>query len=113
MCSFKTFIYLLGCAGSLVIVAVSQGYSSLQCMGFSQQWLLLLQSTGSRHMGFSGCGMGSVVALPGLWGTGSIVGCLGLIAPWHVGSSQTRIEFMLPALASGFFTTESPGKPNK
>ena len=27
------------------------GYSSLWCMGFSLQWLLLLWSTGSRHMG--------------------------------------------------------------
>ena len=28
-----------------------QGYSSLQCMGFSLQWLLLLWSTGSRASG--------------------------------------------------------------
>ena len=37
-------------------VAVSGGYSSLWCVGFSLQWLLLLQSTGSRRAGFSSCG---------------------------------------------------------
>ena len=40
----------------LSLVASSGGYSSLQCAGFSLQWLLLLRSTGSRHMGFSSCG---------------------------------------------------------
>ena len=39
----------------LSLVAASGGYSSLQCAGFSLQWLLLLQSTGSRHTGFSSC----------------------------------------------------------
>ena len=29
---------------------------SLWCMGFSLQWLLLLRSTDSRHVGFSSCG---------------------------------------------------------
>ena len=40
----------------LSLVAVSGGYSSLQCMGLSLRWLLLLQSRGSRHTGFSSCG---------------------------------------------------------
>ena len=31
----------------LSLVVTSGCYSSLQCMGFSLQWLLLLQSTGS------------------------------------------------------------------
>ena len=35
--------------------AASGGYSSLRCVGFSLQWLLLL-SMGSRHSGFSSCG---------------------------------------------------------
>ena len=35
-------------ARGLSLVVVSGGYSSLQCVGFSLQWLLLLQSTGSR-----------------------------------------------------------------
>ena len=43
-------------ARGLSLVAASGGYSSLQCAGFSLQWLLLLQSMGSRHVGFSSCG---------------------------------------------------------
>ena len=38
------------------LVAESGGYSSLRCAGCSLRWLLLLQSTGSRHEGFSSCG---------------------------------------------------------
>ena len=58
------FIYFIfGCIGSLLLcagfslVVASGGYSLLWCVGFSLQWLLLLQSTGSRHMGFSSCGL--------------------------------------------------------
>ena len=39
----------------LSLVAVSGGYSSLWCAGFSLWWLLPLQSTGSRCSGFSSC----------------------------------------------------------
>ena len=54
-------IYIFSCTGSLLLgglslIAVSRGYSSLQCTGFSLQWLLLLQRTSSRHVGFSSCG---------------------------------------------------------
>ena len=35
---------------------------------------------------------------------------MGLVAPWHVGSSWTGIEPMSPALAGGFLTTAPPGK---
>ena len=41
----------------LSLVVVSGGYSSLRCTGFSLWWLLLLRSTGSRHTGFSSCGV--------------------------------------------------------
>ena len=59
---FILFIYFWLCwvfvAGrGLSLVAVSGGYSPLRCTGFSLRWLLLLQSTGSRHVGFSSCGM--------------------------------------------------------
>ena len=37
----------------LSLVTESGGYYSLQYVSFSSQLLLLLQSTGSRHMGFS------------------------------------------------------------
>ena len=43
-------------ARALSLVAASRGYSSLWCVGFSLWWLLLLQSTGSRCVGFSSCG---------------------------------------------------------
>ena len=35
----------------LSLVAASRGYSSLRCVGFSLQWLLLLRSTGPRVCG--------------------------------------------------------------
>ena len=38
---------------SFSLVVAIRGYSSLQCMGFSLRWLLLWQSTGFRHKGFS------------------------------------------------------------
>ena len=44
-------------ARGLSLVVMSGGYSSLQCTGFSLQWLLLLWSTGSRCAGFSSCGV--------------------------------------------------------
>ena len=43
------------CVGALAVV--SRGCSLLQCMGFSLWWLLLLQSTGSRQMGFRSCSL--------------------------------------------------------
>ena len=48
------WVFVAACGLSLVVS--SGGYSSLRCAGFSLQWLLLLQSTGSRHVGFSSCG---------------------------------------------------------
>ena len=61
---FYKFIYLFiywllwvfVAAHGLSLIALSGGYSSLRCMGFSLWWLLLLQSTGSRRVGFSSCG---------------------------------------------------------
>ena len=49
--------WALTAAHGLSLVAVSGGYSLLQYTGFSLWWLLLLWSTGSRHMGFSSCGL--------------------------------------------------------
>ena len=65
---FNKFIYLFiyfwlrwvfVAARGLSLVAASGGYSLLRCTDFSLRWLLLLcllQSTGSRHVGFSSCG---------------------------------------------------------
>ena len=53
---------MFGCVGSsflragFSLVAASGGSSSLRCAGFALQWLLLLQSTGSRRPGFRSCG---------------------------------------------------------
>ena len=59
---FNNFIYLFiwlhwvfVAAPGLSLVVASGGYSSLQHVGFSLQWLLLLQRMDSRCMGFSSC----------------------------------------------------------
>ena len=59
--------WVLVAARGLSLVAVSGGYSLLRCMAFSLQWLLLLQSLGSRSAasevvarGLSSCGSWAV-----------------------------------------------------
>ena len=47
------WVFVAACGLSLVVA--SGGYSSLQCAGFLLHWLPLLQSTGSRRVGFSSC----------------------------------------------------------
>ena len=59
-------------AHRLSLVSVSGGSSLLAVHGFSLWWLLLSYSMGSR-----------VRELQQLWR-------VGLVAPWHVESSQTR-----------------------
>ena len=44
-------------ARRLSLVAVSEGCSSLRCVGFSLRWFLLLWSMGSRRVGFGSCGV--------------------------------------------------------
>ena len=81
----------------LSLVVASRGYSSLQCVGFSLRRLLLLRSMGSRRTGFSSCGtraqqlwlVGSKAQAQQLWHT-------GLVAPRHVGSSQSRARTCVP-----------------
>ena len=77
------------------------GLFFLQCMSFSLRWLLLFQSTGSKR---------------GLH-------CLrhaGLVAPRHLGSSQTRYQTSVPSIVrwilshwtirkAPFFTILAPG----
>ena len=90
------FVATLG----LSLVAASGGYSSLQCMGFSLRWLLLLQSTGCRHAG-------SVVVACRLSSCGAWASLLrGMWDPPGPG-----LEPVSPALAGGFLTTVPPGKP--
>ena len=103
------FVFVAACRLSLV--AVSRGYSSLQCTGVSLRWLLLLQSTGSRCAGFSSCGTqaqqlwlaGSREQARQLWRT-------GLVAPSMWDLPGPGLEPMSLALAGGFLTTAPPGK---
>ena len=112
--SFFFFLWLrwvFVAARRLSLVVGSRGYSSLRCTGFSLWWLLLLRSTGSRHVGFSSCG----TRAQQLWLTGSRAQAqqlwhTGLVALWHEGSSWTRAQIVSPALAGGFLTTAPPGK---
>ena len=99
---YRDFIYLFfifGCIGSVLL-----------CMGFLQLRragaTLHCTAWTSRCSGFSCCGAralgtrASVVVareLQQLWLTGSRaqaqqLWCTGLVAPWHVGSSQTRAQ---------------------
>ena len=82
-----------------------QGYSSLQCAGVSLRWLLLLQSTGSRCTGFSSCGSRALEHRLSSCGarTQLLQGMWDLPGP--------GLEPMSHALAGGFLTTASPGKP--
>ena len=112
-----------GCVGSSLFYSScsEQGLALLllQCVGFSLQWLLLLQSTGSRACRLSVAAprlwsTGSVLAAPRLWSTGSVLRLPGSgaqaqklrlpgsgaqaqklwhaasVAPWHVGSFWVR-----------------------
>ena len=63
----------------LSLVAVSGGHSSSRCAGLSLSRPLLLRNTGSR------CADSVVVAH-------------GLVAPRHVGSSQTRAQTRVPCI---------------
>ena len=49
------WVFVAACGLSLF--AASGGYSSLWYVDFSLRWLFLLQSMGSRHAGFSSCGL--------------------------------------------------------
>ena len=81
----------------LSLAGASGGCSSLRCVGFSLWCLLLLQSTGSRYVGFSSC----CTQAQQLW-------CTGLVAPRHVGSSGTSPHFQsvcVPRSEVGFLQT--------
>ena len=88
----------------LSLVAASGGYSSLWCMGFSLQWLLLLWSTGSRHAGFSSCGSWALECRLSSCGAQASL----LHSMWDL--PRPGLEPTYPALAGGFLTTAPPGK---
>ena len=79
-------------------------YSSLRCTGFSLHWLLLLQSTGSRCIGFSSCGTQALerrLSSCGTW-VNLLRGMWDL--PWP------GIEPVSSASAGGFLITVPAGK---
>ena len=77
------YLFIFGCTASLS----SQDEWELQYVGFSLQQLLLLQSTGSRHKGFSSCSSGTYQ----LW-------CMSSSCPWHVESSRPRGQSCVPCI---------------
>ena len=99
--NFSTFKFCFGCAGSLLL-----------CVGFSLQWLLFLQSTGSRVCGLQQLWhVDSLIAVPGLQSTGSMLWHMGSGALWHMGSSsKPGIKPLCSALAGRYPTTVLPGK---
>ena len=102
---FFFYLYIYGCIGSLLLrmgfslVAASGGYSSLRCVGFSLQCLLLLWSTGSRGAGFSSCGTrAQELWLAGFRAQAQELWLTGLAAPRHVGSSRSRARTRVPCI---------------
>ena len=85
--TFRCFwlCWVPGAAGGLSLVVVSRSHPSLWCMDCSLWWLLFLQGTGSRHMGF--------------WSAGPALVAYGLAAPWHVGTFWTRDHTSVPCIA--------------
>ena len=74
------------------------------CTGFSSQWLLVLQSTGSRAHGLLLLGSRA-------WSPSSVV-VLGLGCSEPCGHlPRSGSEPVSPALAGRFFSSESPRKP--
>ena len=91
-------------AHGLSLVVASGSYSSLRCTGFSLWWLLLLQSMGSRHTGFSNCGSRALEHRLSSCGARAQL----LHGMWDL--PGPGLQPVSPALAGGFLTTAPPGK---
>ena len=91
-------IAFFGCGGSLLLFAgflyCSEAVATLSCgaQSFSLQWLLLMQSTGSGHSGFSCCSSQA----PECWLVAVVPGFITLR---HVGSSCIRDQTGVPCTA--------------
>ena len=88
----------------LSLVAASGGYSLLRWAGFSLWWLLLLWSMGSRHAGFSSCGLRALERRLNSCGARASL----LRGMWDL--PGPGLEPVSPALAGRFLTTAPPGK---
>ena len=86
----KFYLFILA---ALDLRCCPRAFYSCGSRGFSLQWLLLLWSTGSRHVGFSSCGTWAQL----------------LRSMWDLPGSG--LEPMSSALAGGFLTTVPPEKP--
>ena len=92
-------MYLL--LGTLGLCCCAGAFSSCSKWGL----LSSCNAKASHCGGFSCCGAQAL-------GHVDFSSCgLGLVAPWHVGFSRTRIKPASPALAGRFFTTEIARKP--
>ena len=92
------FLAVLCLPCRLSLVAMRGGYFFLWCVGFSLQWLLLLQSMGSRVRWLSSCSSRAV---------GYRLPSCGTCGPRSV------VEPVSPESAGRFFTTGRPGKPQR
>ena len=81
----------LGCAGWAFFSYDEWTALQLWCLGFSLLWLLLLQSSGSRHSLQYLRHTDSRAPSQKLW-------CMGFVAPRHVGSSWTRNQTHVPCI---------------
>ena len=98
------YLFIFGCVGSSLLRAgflqLRRAGATLRCGARASHCcgLSLLQCTGSRHMGFSSCDSQAQQ----LWLAGSRAQaqqlCTGLVAPRHVGSSQTRAQTRVPRI---------------
>ena len=105
--TFFFFFAVLGlCCWALAFSSCrGRSYSSLQWAGFSLQWLLLLRSTGSRHVDFSSCGSRALERRLSSCGTQAQL----LRNMWDL--PGPGLEPVSPALAGGLSTTVPPGNP--
>ena len=88
---------------------VSGGYSSLRCLDFLLQWLLLLWSMGYRARRLHSPGSSGVAVPPPECRLGSCgAQAQPLCSMWD--RPGPGIEPASPALADGLSTTEPPGK---
>ena len=101
------FVYFWLCWAFVSLAVASEVCSLLWCTGFSLQRLLLLQSTGSRHMGFSSCSLWAP-----MWGLSSCGPQDQLLSSmWDL--PRPEIKPMSPALPSRFLSTVPSGKFQK
>ena len=78
-----------------------------QGVGFSLQWFLLLQNTGSRCTGFSSCSSGAQDHRL------TVVTHTGLVALWHVGSSWIRDRTCVSCIGRQILIHHHQGSPRR